>query len=161
MKYTRAPVPLVIVPGPMCSAAYFGLWRGRRRIEVQTHALTKLSKDELTALVSHEVGHYQLWHVERHVMMILLTVLGTLWLGYTAGDPLGALTYLAGMLFFTKALRCVAELEADQYARLKYGPEAVLRMLSTMVSVHPTLRNGWLFRLRCSVAEWHYLWHLR
>ena len=149
----RPEVPLRIVPELGINACYIG--PPDARVEVGAELVSMLTREELLAVVAHEAGHRNLWHIEQRYAMLFATY------GATVGAMVYALSdltawwwpaaaYAAGVAL-NELLAVLQEFQADAYARKVYGAQLVRVAFNKVMRRH---RPHWLSKARLAVMNW-------
>lgn len=156
----RPAVPIVILPGHGMNASYRG--PPDARVELGPQLVSALSRDELKAVIAHEIGHRELYHVERCWAAITLGYLAggygivfflAHWLGHVPLPDVWTSLALLGPLLgigLAQAMRAWHEFEADAYAMRTYGVKLYRAAFLKVAQGH----DYWLVRKRLQVMDW-------
>lgn len=117
----RPRAKLVLEPSELVYARCVGMrLLGDVEIRVSTAAVDYYSRYDLDAVLTHEQGHYQLYHAEQQAGLYLAYICSII--GLFSGDLQGLWLFLLQPLF-----RLWWELQADRYStRAGYNMKAVL-----------------------------------
>jgi Zn-dependent protease with chaperone function len=139
---TRPPDELRLVgianAGVTEDSRWLGLVAGTRRLVIGVPLLQSLSRAELLALLSHEMGHYS----GRHTALASLTRRGLIALAQ-ASESLGPRT-IAGRVFagffhlyarVTSSASRQQEFDADRAAAAAVGPDVVVKSLRSVAEI--------------------------
>jgi hypothetical protein len=140
----RSEVPIVIEPGFGFNAAYQGPFKAH--VKLGPHLVNMLTRDELKAVIAHELGHRELYHVER------------CWVAIAAGYALGVLAVLSppmswwwcaaplAGLALAECFRVWHEFEADAFAMRTFGAKLYRSALLKVVRGDHSWRSRWRLR---------------
>lgn len=149
----RAQVPVTIDRKLGLTAHYIG-WPSKQRIELGAGMVNLLSKEELRAIVCHEIGHRELYHTERSFFLVIvayaLAAHLALW-HWWAAPVAWVLVVAAG-----DALRLTLhEVEADLYAMKHAGVTAYHSACTKLVNAGGRLdRLPWRFSPAKAFEYW-------
>ena len=157
--------------------AFFAGFGATRKIVLFDTLVSRLSEDEIVAVLAHEIGHWKLTHVPRRMAIGLVTSLAGfaaaswLWAQPPVSAALGlektylhtallSLTFLARpvsvvMTFFSSWLSRKHEYEADRFARAALGGNAqtLISALSGLALDHKSHPNPHPIRVALSYSH--------
>lgn len=146
----RPMVPVRMVNSPMMGATYDAC---KEEIRVSLRTAATLLDHEMRALLAHENAHRNLYHCERAIGILLVTMTAVCyWLGQ--GEPWSALTVFFCGCVIHQLSEAMAEFEADYQAIRRYGAPALRTLLSKIAKAHPKLMRSPHFLLRLRFARW-------
>lgn len=145
----RRPVPVEIVPGQRINAWYTTV--PEPHIEMTTGACG-LSPTEIRAMVSHEIGHRELYHIERARVLQVSLWLVVIWLIFDAQLVEAIITFGVGAyaLYLHNA---VCELEADAYAAWRESWASVHAFFEALRVNQPDDFARPLMKIRSRIAK--------
>lgn len=148
------------IPIEIDSAAGFNVYLSgprKPRVVIGKALYDSLARDEVMAICGHELGHYNLWHIERcwaGLIAVYLSAFACLFLGpWYLGATRAAAIAIVGLVL-VKLMSMWHELEADFYAARAFGVPLYRRAYLKVLVGPPTRLTRLRLRFLDRLESW-------